>query len=429
MNVLLIGSGGREHALAYKINESKQLGKLFISPGNPGTELCGQNVEINLSNRKELVNFCNENKIELIVIGPEVPLVEGAGDVFKEAGFKVFGPNSDAAQIESSKSFAKNLMMKYKIPTASFAEFNSSDFSEALEYCENSEYPLVIKADGLAAGKGVLICNKFSETESALNELLKEKIFGEACSKIIIEEFIEGEEASIFAITDGEEFVLLPSAQDHKRIGDNDTGKNTGGMGAYSPAPLITNDLLKEIEEQIIKPTLAALKKENKIFVGCLYAGLMINKNGIKVVEFNCRFGDPETQAVLPLLKGDFLELLYSAASGKINKNSVEYNGGSSVCVVAASNGYPDKYETGKEIFGLDKTDEDKNIFIFHAGTKKKENKIFSSGGRVLSVVSFINSFNLKIAKQKAYEEMNKINFDGIYFRKDIADNGINFKN
>ena len=427
MNVLLIGSGGREHALAYKIKESKQLNNFYISPGNPGTEKLGINVKIDLSNKTELLNFCTQNKIELIVIGPEQPLVDGIANKLRTAGFKVFGPDSEAAQIEASKSFAKRLMEKYNVPTSSYAEFNSSQYDEALKYCRENTFPLVIKADGLAAGKGVLICNNIEEAKSALNELLKDKIFGTSTDKIIIEEFMEGEEASIFAITDGEDFIILPSAQDHKRIGENDTGKNTGGMGAYSPAPLITHELLNETELKIIKPVIEGLKKEGKKFNGCLYAGLMITKTGPKVVEFNCRFGDPETQAVLPLLSGDFLELLYSSAAGKINKSSVAYNGGSAVCVVASSKGYPGAYEKGKAISGLDEI-EDKNILVFHAGTQKNDNKIITSGGRVLSVVSTISSNDLSLAKEKAYEAMAKINFEGKYFRNDIADKGINRK-
>ncbi len=423
MNVLLIGSGGREHALAYKIKESPQLKNFYITPGNPGTEQLGENIEINLSDKNELLNFCTQNKLDLIVIGPEKPLVDGTADLLRQAGYKVFGPGAEAAQIEASKSFAKNIMTKYNVPTSSYVEFNSEQYDEAINYCKKSKYPLVIKADGLAAGKGVLICNNFDEAQTALTETLKEKIFGTSGEKIIIEEFMVGEEASIFAITDGEDYVILPSAQDHKRIGENDTGKNTGGMGAYSPAPLITDNLLNEIKTKIIQPVIEGLKKENKKFIGCLYAGLMITNESPKVVEFNCRFGDPETQAVLPLLKGDFLDLLYSAAKGKINRKAVRYNGGSAVCVVASSRGYPGNYEKGKVIIGLDKNDED--TLVFHAGTKSQDNKIVSSGGRVLNIVSSIKTNNLKLAKEKAYNALSKINFDGMYFRRDIADKGI----
>jgi phosphoribosylamine---glycine ligase len=424
INVLLIGSGGREHALAYKISQSKQLDKLFIAPGNPGTKSFGENVNLNPDNHDVIVNFCKEQNIDLVVIGPEKPLVDGLSDILIKNNIKVFGPNKNAAAIEGHKSFAKQLMKKYNIPSAEFSEFTSAQISSAEEYLKNSNYPVVIKADGLAAGKGVIICNNFEEAQDALKEMFIDKIFGSAGEKIVIEEFMKGEEASIFAITDGEKFVCLPPAQDHKRIGDNDTGKNTGGMGAYSPAPIITDELLGRIKVEIILPTLKALKKENSKFAGCLYCGIMITDNGPKVVEFNCRFGDPETQAVLPLLKGDFLKLLYSAASENLDVDSVHYSGGASVCVVASSNGYPDKYEKGFEIKGLDEI-KDKEVIVFHAGTKEKEGKILTNGGRVLGVTAMIKSNDLTTAKQKAYAILSKINFNGIYYRKDISDKAL----
>jgi phosphoribosylamine---glycine ligase len=352
MRVLLIGSGGREHALALKINKSSLLDKLFIMPGNPGTNNLGENTDINPSQKNEVLQFCKEAKIDLIVIGPEQPLVEGLSDFLRNENFKVFGPGKKAAEIEGSKSFAKQLMKKYNIPTAGFAVFNSDEYDDALLYLRKSKYPVVIKADGLAAGKGVLICSNFIEVENVLKEIFIDKVFGTSGDKIIIEEFLEGEEASVFAITDGTDFITLPSSQDHKRMGDNDTGKNTGGMGAYSPAPVITNQLLSMIENNIIKPTLKGMKSEGSLFSGCLYAGLMITEEGPKVIEFNCRFGDPETQVVLPLLKGDFLKLLYSSAAGKLDKDAVHYEDGCAVCVVAASKGYPDSYEKGFEITG-----------------------------------------------------------------------------
>ena len=423
MNVLIIGSGGREHALAYKISQSKNLDELFILPGNPGTKVLGTNVNIDVNDHKSILTFCNENKIEFVVIGPEQPLVDGLGDFLRENGINVFGPDKNAAAIEAEKSFAKSLMIKYKIPTASYKEFNSNEHEQAKQYLASQKFPCVIKADGLAAGKGVLICNNISEAWDALNDIFIEKVFGSAGDKIIIEEFMIGEEASIFAITDGDDFICLPPAQDHKRIGDNDTGKNTGGMGAYSPAPLITSELLNEIEQNIIGPTIKAMSSENRKFVGCLYCGLMITGEGPKVVEFNCRFGDPETQVVLPVLEGDFLSLLYSAATGKIDKTSIKYSGGAAVCVVASSKGYPDSYEKGFEISGLKKMDED--IIVFHAGTKEAGNKILTNGGRVLGITAVIKEANLKIAKLKAYEAISKINFEGIYYRKDIADRAI----
>ncbi len=420
-NVLLIGSGGREHALAFKISQSKSLKKLFIAPGNPGTKTLGENVLLNPADFESIISFCKEKEIDLVVIGPEKPLVDGLADLLRKNSFNVFGPNKNAAAIEGYKSFAKNLMRKYNIPTADYAEFSSSQLTEAEEFLGKSNYPVVIKADGLAAGKGVIICNNLEEGLNTLKEMFIKKKFGNAGEKIIIEEFLKGEEASIFAITDGDKFVCLPSAQDHKRIGDNDTGKNTGGMGAYAPAPLITSELLNRIEDEIISTTIKSMKQEGNIFNGCLYCGLMITEDGPKVVEFNCRFGDPETQAVVPLLEGDFLELLYSAAIGILNKDAVHYSGGAAVCVVAASKGYPENYEKGAEIFGLnDITNND--IIIFHAGTKEENGRIVTDGGRILGATSFIKGNDLRIAKQKSYQALDKIYFNGIYFRKDISD-------
>ena len=424
MRVLLIGSGGREYALALKISKSSLLDKLFIMPGNPGTKQVGENIKINLSYSDKILQFCKDEKIDLVVIGPEQPLVDGLSDYLRSAGFKVFGPSQKAAQIEAHKSFAKHLMKKYKIPTADFIEFNSDEYENAVSYLKKSKYPLVIKADGLAAGKGVLICNNYDEAEESLKEMFVDKVFGTSGEKIVIEEFMEGEEASIFAITDGTDFTCLPSSQDHKRIGDNDTGKNTGGMGAYSPAPVVTNDLLSQIENKIIKPTLAGMKNEGYPFSGCLYAGVMITKEESKVVEFNCRFGDPETQVVLPLLKGDFLKLLYSSANGKLDKNAVHYSEGSAVCVVAASKGYPDSYQKGFEIKGLDINE--KIIIIYHAGTDEVDEKIVTSGGRVLGVTAVLNKNDLIEAREKAYEAIRQIHFEGMYYRKDIALRALN---
>jgi len=423
MNVLVIGSGGREHAIALKIKQSKNLKSLYCIPGNPGTESFALNFTIDVKNHKAIKNFCEVNNIELVVIGPEQPLVDGLSDHLRSAGFKVFGPSANAARIESSKAFAKKIMIDASVPTAQYVEFSTAQLSEAIKYLEPVNYPIVIKADGLAAGKGVLICNNKSEAESAIREILEHRIFGDSGDKLIIEEFLVGEEASIFAITDGERFICLPAAQDHKRIGNGDSGKNTGGMGAYAPAPIITEELLKEIETRIIKPVLdQMLSMENK-FVGCLYAGLILTKSGPKVIEFNCRFGDPETQVVLPILDGDFLELLYSSAVGNLNLNAVEYSGGCSVCVVAASKGYPDNYEKGFVINGLEKIDDE--VIVYHAGTKREDQKILTNGGRVLGVTSVLKTFDLKLAKELTYQAIHKITFDGIYFRNDIADKAI----
>ena len=423
MRVLVIGSGGREHALALKISKSSLLDKLFIMPGNPGTGQVGENIKTDSSNKTEVLQFCKDEKIDLIVIGPEQPLVEGLSDYLRDKGFKVFGPSRKAAQIEAHKSFAKKLMKKYNIPTSDFVEFNSDQYENAVSFLKKSKYPCVIKADGLAAGKGVLICNNYNEAEKALKEIFIDKIFGSSGEKIVIEEFMKGEEASILAITDGADFICLPSSQDHKRIGDNDTGKNTGGMGAYSPAPVITNELLTEIENKIIKPTLAGMKNEDSFFSGCLYAGLMITNDGPKVVEFNCRFGDPETQVVLPLLKGDFLKLIYSSAIGKLDKKAVHYEDGCAVCIVAASKGYPDSYEKGFEITGLDINDN--KIIVYHAGTSEADEKVVTNGGRVLGVTAVLNKNDLRNARDKAYDAIKQIHFEGMYYRNDIANKAL----
>lgn len=423
MKVAVIGSGGREHALALKISESEMLKNLYILPGNPGTAQIGENVNLDINNNTEILSFCNKKEIDLVVIGPEQQLVNGLADELRANNILVFGPDSAASEIEAYKTFAKHLMLSAGVPTAKYIEFNTSMYDQLKEFIKEKKYPCVIKADGLAAGKGVVICNNAEEAGDALKAFFIDRIFGESGDKILIEEFLEGEEASVFAITDGDNFICLPASQDHKRIGDNDTGKNTGGMGAYAPAPNISLQMLNEISSKIIAPTLQALKEEGRPFIGCLYAGLILTSDGIKVIEFNCRFGDPETQAVLPLLKGDFLKLLYSAAEGKLDKNSVSYNGGSAVCVVAASLGYPGQYKKGLEIFGLDEIPE--NTIVFHAGTKEDNGKILTNGGRVLGVTSVLDENDLPKAKNLAYKALDKIHFSNMYYRRDIADKAI----
>jgi phosphoribosylamine--glycine ligase len=423
MNVVIIGSGGREHALALKIKESSELTNLYILPGNPGTRFLGENININPSDQIKIVEFCKEKKIDLVLIGPEQPLVEGLANVLRANQITVFGPSKEAAQIESSKYFAKQVMKEAGVPTGKFLSFTSNMLGPAKDYIKNKKYPCVIKADGLAAGKGVFICNEPSEAEQALNLIFHDKVFGESGEKVLVEEFLVGEEVSIFAICDGNEFICLPASQDHKRIGDNDTGKNTGGMGAYAPAPIVTPKIFEEIKNRIFYPVIQALNKRNTSFIGCLYAGLIITNDGVKVIEFNCRFGDPETQVVLPVIEGDFLHLLHSASLGKIDKAAVEYNGGSSVCVVAASKGYPDSFEKGFEISGLDELPAD--IIVYHAGTKEMNGKIFTNGGRVLGVTSILPDFNLMLAKDVAYKALGGIKFKNIYYRKDISDKAL----
>ncbi|MBZ0183734.1 MAG: phosphoribosylamine--glycine ligase [Melioribacteraceae bacterium] len=424
MNVLLIGSGGREHALALALSKSKTLNKLFCAPGNTGTKNLAENIQLNIYSN-DLIDFCRINDISLVIIGPEQPLVDGISDKLRANGIKVFGPNQNAAEIEGNKAFAKKLMRNYSIPTAQFQVFTKRSHQIALNYLKSISYPTVIKASGLAAGKGVVICNDYKAAEKTLKEYFEDGIFGDSGKTVVIEEFLEGEEASIFAITDGERFIILPASQDHKRALDGDKGKNTGGMGAYAPAKIIDSKLLEEIKTKIIKPTLIALSEENRKYIGCLYAGIILTKNGPKVIEFNCRFGDPETQVVLPLIDGDILKLFYSAASEKLDINSVKYNGGTSVCVVAVSEGYPDNYKKGFEIKGINRFSDSKNIIVYHAGTKEENDKIVTNGGRVLGITSVINSDNLKLAKKEAYKALSKIKFNGITFRKDIADKGI----
>lgn len=419
MKVVVIGSGGREHAIALRLSKDKNLSDLFCIPGNPGTENFAQNISIEPKHIKEIVKFCVDENIDLVIIGPEQPLVDGLADSLRQSGIKVFGPSALASRIESSKSFAKKIMFDAGVPTANYTEFLSTEFDSAKIYLKKAFYPLVIKADGLAAGKGVIICDNEIDALDAIKEIFENKVFGESGNKIIIEDFLEGEEASVFAITDGDKFICLPAAQDHKRIGDNDTGKNTGGMGAYAPAPVIDDEMIRRIEIEIIAPTIRQLAKTGNKFIGCLYAGLMITASGPKVIEFNCRFGDPETQVVLPLLEGNFLDLLYSASNENLDTNAVKYSGGSSVCIVAASKGYPDNYEKGFEITGLEQKADD--IIVYHAGTKKVNNKIVTNGGRVLGVTSVEKRFDLLSAQKKAYQAINKIHFEGIYFRKDIA--------
>lgn len=419
MNVLVVGGGGREHALAWKIAQSENCEKIYIAPGNAGTELVGENVALDVAAHEAVVEFCEKNKIGLVVVGPEAPLVAGLADSLTEAGISAFGPSASAARVESEKSRAKLLMKKYDIPTASAISFKAKDFSAALELLKTHEYPLVLKANGLAAGKGVVICHSFVEASEALRAMMVDRIFGKAGEEVLVEEFMTGQEASVFAVTDGKDYVLLPASQDHKRVGEGDTGKNTGGMGAYAPTPVVDEATMARVEKEIIKPTIDGMRKDGTPFVGCLYAGLMLTDQGPKVVEFNCRFGDPETQAVLPLVEGDFLGLLKSAADGKLDKGNVRYSGGASVCVVAAAGGYPDKYEKGKTITGLD--DMPDSVVVFHAGTKREGASIVTSGGRVLGATSIVPENDLKAAIAKAYEGIEKISFEKMYYRNDIA--------
>ncbi len=422
MNVLLIGGGGREHALAYALYHSNSLDKLFCFPGNPGIFQYAEYADIELKAVETVINFCKSNSISLVVVGPEQPLADGLSDILNHAGIKVFGPSKLASRLESSKTFAKRFMQRHSIPTAGFASFSKEERDLARDYLKNAKLPVVLKADGLAAGKGVVVAETHQEALETIDAIFG-GIFKSAGDSIVVEEYLEGEEASILAVSDGKDFITLASSQDHKRIFDGDKGKNTGGMGAYAPAPIITSGLRLKIEHLIIKPTIEGAINEGFPFVGCLYAGLMIKNGEPFVIEFNVRFGDPETQAVLPLFKGDFAGLLYSAAIGKLDSSKVEnIQSGASCCVVLASEGYPDKYDSHFEISGIAEAEE-QGALVFHAGTKAEMEHLFSAGGRVLAVTAIDE--NIESAVAKAYKYVEIIDFQNKYYRNDIGKKGI----
>ncbi len=424
MKILLIGGGGREHTLAWKIKQSNPQAKIYSASTNAGILTIANYIEVNENNFEEVSRFCKENKIDFVVVGPEAPLAKGIADALQEQKIPVFGPTKNAARIESSKTFAKEFMVRNNIPTANFASFDYTEENKAIEYIQSLEPPIVVKADGLAAGKGVVVCQSNDEARAAVQSMFSGQ-FKEAGKKIVIEEYLEGDEASILALTDGEDYIILPTAQDHKRIYDEDKGKNTGGMGSYSPTPLISNSMIDEIEKTIIRPAILGMAKEGFPFKGCLYAGLMIHNNKPKVVEFNCRFGDPETQSVLPLIEGDFCSLIYSIAEGKINKAYYEgYKQKYACCVVIASKGYPDHYEKSFIIEGIEDA-EKIGCLVFHSGTKLLGGKIVTDGGRVLGVVGIGDS--LRDSINKAYEGVSLINFENKYYRTDIGKKGLKY--
>jgi phosphoribosylamine--glycine ligase len=417
MKVLVIGSGGREHALAWKISRSKKVDKIYCAPGNAGIAQLAKCVNIKSDNIPELKKFAIDQKIDLTIVGPEAPLAAGIVDEFKKDGLKIFGPSKAAARLEGSKIYAKEIMKKYGVPTADFAEF--TDEKEAIKYLQGSNIPIVVKADGLAAGKGVVVARDFEEAEEAVHRMLVEREFGEASSKIIIEECLMGQEASILAFSDGKHFSVMQSAQDHKRIFDNDLGPNTGGMGAYSPAPVVTDMILKEVEDKVFRRMIGGMRKEGAPFVGVLYAGIMITKEGPKVLEFNVRFGDPETQPILMKLKTDIVDIIEHILEGKLDKIKVEWDKRAAVCVVLASKGYPGDYEKGKEISGLDDTKALKDAVVFHAGTSLKNGKVVTSGGRVLGVTAMADT--IESAINRAYSVVHMVKFDGMHYRSDIG--------
>jgi len=418
MRILVIGSGGREHALVWKIAQSKLVDKIFCAPGNAGILQQAECVEIKVEDIPVLLDFARREKIDLTVVGPESPLALGIVDEFIHNGLKVFGPNKKAAQLEASKVFAKELMAKYNIPTAAFKIFDNPD--EAKKYIEKIGAPCVVKADGLAQGKGVVVTKTVEEAKQAVTQMMQEKIFGAAGNRVIVEECLEGQEASILVISDGQEVITLASSQDHKRIFDGDQGPNTGGMGAYSPAPVVTPQLFKEILQSIAYKTIDGLSKEGIDYKGVLYAGVMLTKNGPKTLEFNVRFGDPETEAILPRLKSDLLEAMLAVAEGKLSRlRPFAWNSRACVCVVCASGGYPGNYEKGKEIHGLGEAAKIKDIVVFHSGTKKQSDKVVTNGGRVLGVTGLGST--IKEAIDYTYKAVEKIKFEGMHYRKDIG--------
>ena len=426
MKILILGSGGRENAIAWRCSLDSPENEIFIAPGNYGTSLIGKNIDIDIKNFSKIKNFCFELKIDLVIVGSEEFLALGIVDYLESFGIIVFGPSKSSAKIESDKSFAKNFMIKYGIPTADYKIFNREQHTEALNYLKKEIYPIVIKVSGLAAGKGVTIATNFENARNTVEEIFIKNNFGISGEKIVIEQFLEGEEVSILVVTDGDKYKILPSSQDHKRIFDNDLGANTGGMGAYSPAPIASNSVIKKIEDEVIKPTLFGLQSENLKYKGCLYFGLMVDKNDNPfVIEYNSRFGDPETQAILPLIDGNFSEFLYSASTGGLIENIISYKKSCSICVILSSAGYPGKYEIGKEILGLEEVKSLNECLIFHSGTKLSDGKVLTSGGRVLGITQINRNNDLIACKQDVYNAISKIKFDGMHYRSDIADKGI----
>ena len=418
MNILVIGSGGREHALFWKLSESPQTERIYAIPGNPGM---GEMTDIAVTDNAAILQFAKEKDIGLVVVGPEVPLMNGLVDDLEAAGIPAFGPRANAAEIEGSKSFAKDLMKKYGIPTARYEVFAEAEAARA--YIRSEGAPIVVKADGLAAGKGVVVAMTEQEALDAVDAIMEHNSFGDAGARVVIEEFMEGEEASLLAFTDGTVIRPMISAQDHKRAFDRDKGPNTGGMGTYAPAPVMTPELTERAVEEILKPTISAMKKEGRAYRGCLYLGLMITADGPKVVEFNARFGDPETQVVLPLLDGDLVQIMHACADGTLADVPIRWKDGAAVCVVLSAGGYPASYEKGNEIYGIGNA-EKLGALVFHAGTAKKNGKIVTNGGRVLGVVGM--GKDIASAVQSAYDAVDQISFKGEYHRKDIAHRALN---
>ena len=420
MVILLLGSGGREHALAFKMLQSSKCSTLFVAPGNAGTALIAKNISINPNDFNAIKSFSIQEKVEMLVVGPEDPLVLGIYDFFKKdselSHIPVIGPSKVGAQLEGSKEFAKEFMVKHKIPTAAYDSFTAATVEKGCLFLETLQPPYVLKADGLAAGKGVLIIQDLEEAKTELRNMLVHAKFGNASAKVVIEEFLDGIELSCFVLTDGQQYKILPTAKDYKRIGEGDTGLNTGGMGAISPVPFADSVLLDKIETRIVKPTVEGLQKDGIEYKGFIFIGLIIVKGEPIVIEYNVRMGDPETEVVIPRIKSDLVELFQAVADGKLNEVSLEIDERSATTVMMVSGGYPEEYEKGKEISGLDKVE---GSLVFHAGTKLENGKVVTNGGRVLAITSFGNDFQDAI--KKSYQNIDKLHFDKMYFRKDIG--------
>lgn len=421
MNVLLVGSGGREHALAWKLSQSKKLKKLYIAPGNPGTAQYGENVDIKDTDIDGLVNFAKGADIGFVVIGPEDPLVMGAVDAFEAAGIKAFGPSAKAAQLEGDKAFAKQIMRANSIPTAESRTFTS--FQDARSYIASRDEAVVVKAAGLAKGKGVFVCDEPSDGMLAAEQIMVDKIFGHAGDTVIVEDKLLGQEASILAFVDGRSIYVMESSQDHKPIGEGDTGANTGGMGAYSPAPVVTDALMEQIIREILVPTIDGMNRNDSPYRGVLYAGVMLTQGGPRVLEYNVRFGDPETQPILMRMKSDLLEVMLAVSDGRLDDVAIEWDSRPAVCVVMSSGGYPGSYEKGKVITGLHEAGKLKDVVVFQAGTAAQGGQVVTNGGRVLGVTALGET--IAEAKARAYEAVDMIHFDGAYCRRDIADKAL----
>jgi phosphoribosylamine--glycine ligase len=421
MDVLLVGSGGREHAIAWKLKQSKRLGQLYIAPGNAGTATCGQNIAIADSDVPALVDFAKTKKVGLVIVGPEDPLASGIVDAMEKAGVRAFGPSGPAAQLEADKAFAKQIMRASAVSTAEARIFDR--FSDAKAYIASRDEPVVVKAAGLAKGKGVIVCDDPSDGILAAEKIMVEKAFGAAGDRIVVEDKLLGEEASILAFVDGRNIYLMESSQDHKPIGDGDTGPNTGGMGAYSPAPVVTDDIMNKITREILVPVVDAMNRNGTPYKGILYAGIMMTSGGPRVLEFNVRFGDPETQPILMRLKSDLLDVFTAVCDERLDEVSLKWDPRPAVCVVMASGGYPGAYEKGKVIRGIAEAESLADVVVFHAGTRQDGGDVVTNGGRVLGVTAM--GADIAVAKQQAYEAVDRITFDGAYCRRDISDKAL----